>query len=179
MKNLFAVLALVLGCWTSASHATIFDYTGSGTYLDLSNRSVTYTGSFTFDTSTGFVTSASYITSVPVTFASSFFDSVGTSPLTTPNVINSQNIENASHSVLFDLQLSENDLLAGLTTNVLNQSEFFALPGDTNAGFTVTGTFSVASVPEPSTWAMMILGFAGVGFMAYRRKQNGSALHLA
>jgi outer membrane lipase/esterase len=25
------------------------------------------------------------------------------------------------------------------------------------------------SVPEPSTWAMMILGFAGVGFVAYRR----------
>jgi hypothetical protein len=23
--------------------------------------------------------------------------------------------------------------------------------------------------PEPSTWAMMILGFAGVGFMAYRQ----------
>jgi len=27
-------------------------------------------------------------------------------------------------------------------------------------------------VPEPSTWAMMILGFAGVGFMAYRRKSR-------
>jgi PEP-CTERM motif len=27
-----------------------------------------------------------------------------------------------------------------------------------------------AAVPEPSTWAMMILGFAGIGFMAYRRK---------
>jgi PEP-CTERM motif len=25
------------------------------------------------------------------------------------------------------------------------------------------------AVPEPSTWAMMVLGFAGVGFMAYRR----------
>jgi hypothetical protein len=25
-------------------------------------------------------------------------------------------------------------------------------------------------VPEPSTWAMMLLGFAGIGFMAYRRK---------
>ncbi len=23
--------------------------------------------------------------------------------------------------------------------------------------------------PEPSTWAMMLLGFAGLGFMAYRR----------
>jgi hypothetical protein len=31
-----------------------------------------------------------------------------------------------------------------------------------------------AAVPEPSTWAMMILGFAGVGFMAYRRRPTGS-----
>ena len=36
-----------------------------------------------------------------------------------------------------------------------------------------------AAVPEPSTWAMMILGFFGVGLMAYRRRQNGSALGLA
>jgi hypothetical protein len=28
----------------------------------------------------------------------------------------------------------------------------------------------VAAVPEPSTWAMLIVGFASVGFMAYRRK---------
>jgi hypothetical protein len=28
------------------------------------------------------------------------------------------------------------------------------------------------AVPEPSTWTMMILGFAGVGFMAYRRKSK-------
>jgi hypothetical protein len=34
---------------------------------------------------------------------------------------------------------------------------------------TVTGSF-VAPVPEPSTWAMMILGFLGVGFTTYRRK---------
>jgi hypothetical protein len=27
-------------------------------------------------------------------------------------------------------------------------------------------------VPEPSTWAMMILGFFGVGFMAHRRKSK-------
>jgi len=37
---------------------------------------------------------------------------------------------------------------------------------------------TVSAVPEPSTWAMMILGFAGVGFIAYRRsrKDNGLAL---
>jgi PEP-CTERM motif len=35
------------------------------------------------------------------------------------------------------------------------------------------------AVPEPSTWAMMILGFVGLGFMAYRRKRNGQALRVA
>jgi hypothetical protein len=33
-----------------------------------------------------------------------------------------------------------------------------------------------SAVPEPSTWAMMMLGFAGVGFMAYRRKSKPALL---
>jgi hypothetical protein len=28
------------------------------------------------------------------------------------------------------------------------------------------------AVPEPSTWAMMVLGFAGLGFITYRRQQK-------
>jgi PEP-CTERM motif-containing protein len=45
---------------------------------------------------------------------------------------------------------------------------------------TATVTTGIASaVPEPATWAMMILGFCGVGFMAYRRKHNGPALRPA
>jgi hypothetical protein len=47
-----------------------------------------------------------------------------------------------------------------------------------NSNGTMTATIA-AAVPEPATWAMMILGFAGVGFMAYRRKQNGPTLHVA
>ena len=35
---------------------------------------------------------------------------------------------------------------------------------------------SIAAVPEPSTWAMLILGFAGIGFMAYRRKSQPAVL---
>lgn len=38
--------------------------------------------------------------------------------------------------------------------------------------FAFTG--NVAPVPEASTWAMMLLGFAGVGFIAYRRKRPSS-----
>jgi hypothetical protein len=39
-----------------------------------------------------------------------------------------------------------------------------------------TSTFAIASVPEPSTWAMMILGFAGIGAMTYRRRKQSVAL---
>jgi PEP-CTERM motif len=47
----------------------------------------------------------------------------------------------------------------------------FSNPGSAS----VTITFAPAmspSVPEPSTWAMMILGFCGLGWMAYRRKSG-------
>jgi hypothetical protein len=58
----------------------------------------------------------------------------------------------------------------------------YALQGQMSLGSTpLDTTFFVAfngvviepqtpAVPEPSTWAMMILGFCGLGFMAYRRK---------
>jgi len=36
-----------------------------------------------------------------------------------------------------------------------------------------TGTMTaVTAVPEPSTWAMLLLGFAALGFIAYRRKST-------
>ena len=44
-----------------------------------------------------------------------------------------------------------------------------AAPG---LGLPLTSFAINAAVPEPSTWAMMILGFAGIGFMAYRRKSK-------
>jgi hypothetical protein len=41
---------------------------------------------------------------------------------------------------------------------------------DTSTGSTSLDTFTVAAVPEPSTWAMMMLGFFGLGFLASRKK---------
>ena len=40
----------------------------------------------------------------------------------------------------------------------------------------VIGTATVAAVPELSTWSMMILGFAGAGFMVYRRKSKEAVM---
>jgi PEP-CTERM motif len=34
------------------------------------------------------------------------------------------------------------------------------------------GNGPVSAVPEPSTWAMMILGFVGIGFMAYSHDRS-------
>jgi hypothetical protein len=49
------------------------------------------------------------------------------------------------------------------------------LNGDGSTVIPETGVVEIASVsaiPEPSTWAMMMLGFCGLGFMAYRRKNQ-------
>jgi hypothetical protein len=45
--------------------------------------------------------------------------------------------------------------------------------GNQNIGNILDNVTLTTAVPEPSTWAMMILGFAGLGFLAYRRKPNG------
>jgi PEP-CTERM motif len=38
-----------------------------------------------------------------------------------------------------------------------------------------TDTPLPTTVPEPSTWAMMLIGFAGLGFVAYRKQQQIAA----
>jgi hypothetical protein len=52
--------------------------------------------------------------------------------------------------------------------------------GNPDAGFPTAGFWTasfptITPVPEPSTWAMMILGFLGIGTMAYRRRNASRA----
>ena len=37
-------------------------------------------------------------------------------------------------------------------------------------------TLGASAVPEPATWAMMLIGFAGLGYAAFRRNKKGRAL---
>jgi hypothetical protein len=58
-------------------------------------------------------------------------------------------------------------------TLAANQFIDFLIDPNSNFGWDSTvGLATVTAVPEPSTWAMMILGFCGLGFMAYRRSSN-------
>jgi hypothetical protein len=78
---------------------------------------------------------------------------------------------------------SQANLVASAPTGIDTEFSSFGVIGAPAgvrlAGVDVTGTFAVAAVPEPSTRAMMILGFAGIGFMAYRRSRKDQGLALA
>ena len=52
---------------------------------------------------------------------------------------------------------------------------------DNTGGFCVTvngggGSCVATTIPEASTWAMMLLGFAGLGFAGYRKVGAGNAM---
>lgn len=89
----------------------------------------------------------------------------------------------ASQSFLFTTGPTGANNSHGSMNYVLETMQFTIGPGETSTvlSFTsqdqgnspygpVIGDVSISAVPEASTWAMMILGFAGVGFLAYRRK---------
>ncbi len=56
-------------------------------------------------------------------------------------------------------------------------------PGDTLSVYTVAlsnlNTLTVTTVPEPSTWAMTLLGFAGLGLAAHSRTKKTAGLRAA
>lgn len=66
--------------------------------------------------------------------------------------------------------------------NLFSNSGYFEVKSSVDSvGYSSSGTpitLSVAPVPEASTWAMMIIGFLGLGFIAYGRS-SGSALRIA
>ena len=67
------------------------------------------------------------------------------------------------------------NLTAGEHTLSLQSTRLFAPARGTFAQYFDDVSLNVVTpVPEPSTWAMLILGFAGVGFMAYRRRSGAT-----
>ena len=84
---------------------------------------------------------------------------VGVAVLENGAVLFSSNVTAFGQVVPFDTTLS---LAAGDTL------EFAVIQGSGLQNTALDVSLSTGT-PEPSTWAMMLLGFAGLGFMAYRR----------
>ena len=58
---------------------------------------------------------------------------------------------------------------------IFNNRNVTVYSGLTNDGNIVRGSLNFAAVPEPATWAMMLVGFAGIG-LASRRKRATLAI---
>jgi hypothetical protein len=169
----------VLGA-TSAKASVTYDYTGN----DFTNATGEYTvtdkvtGSITF--ATPLPASLSFPTfELPTSF--SFMDGV--------QVITNSSAVSIEFVLGTDVAGNINQWLidiSSITGRITTTNEFLFPPpivGDTaHHNFAspsfgsdpgIAGKWRIASaVPEPSTWAMLILGFAGVGFMAYRRNSK-------
>lgn len=116
---------------------------------------------------------ASIFQSISVPFPTATFTNDPSDPLDGFNLID---VSSAGALTLNGQFGGGNVLLAfGYLTNPYGFDGTANLDYEFNPGGNVQakfGTVTITAVPEPSTWAMMILGFLGVGFMAYRRKNN-------
>lgn len=83
-------------------------------------------------------------------------------------LLGSSNFSTTGHNIQTSLQ-SVSDPFSVTEEYIIN----------TNGRGAANSTIVVASVPEASTWAMMILGFLGVGFLAYRKQSDGQQLRIA
>jgi hypothetical protein len=76
----------------------------------------------------------------------------------------------------FDILANGTDILSENIgdDSVINLGSTFGPNIDlTIEGFGSSFALGGAAVPEPSTWAMMLIGFAGLGFAGYRRTRAG------
>jgi PEP-CTERM motif len=183
MKRFFGLRilsALLLGAATTMSaasaSASVFNYTVDGTYTNFGVFPATtssFTGTMTVTNSPAdMVTGANIVTPDFGTFNAIIGQSLsGTGYSVT--------LENTANTFLFFLQLDTAATLfagsgASITSGVLgvaNCEDECVANGEIRSG-----TLTIAAVPEPSTWAMLLIGFAGIGFMAYRRKNKAALM---
>jgi hypothetical protein len=111
-----------------------------------------------------FFTVYNFNTGVPV-YSQGFLSPSATSVVIPGDVL--------SPGTKYSFELDFSDRLNGAYDLIGNS---FSEPGfdlRTDGSFTTRAFTTRASVPEPSTWAMMFLGFAGLGYSGYLRARAG------
>jgi PEP-CTERM motif len=115
-----------------------------------------FTGQLTIDVSASSVLAAQIFAPSPFTLPNWLL-------FAAPSPLPSITLGNGAAAMFLTIDLADNSLTGGTNAPVCSGCARFITD--------MTGTLTPV-VPEPSTWAMMILGFAGIGFMAYRRKSK-------
>jgi PEP-CTERM motif len=73
---------------------------------------------------------------------------------------------------LFPSTFAGGSAIAGLDTFFLSSGSIIFTPFGAGALTFESSLDTTAAVPEPSTWAMLLLGFAMIGFLALRQKNT-------
>ena len=152
---------------SSAQAATFLTLTGpSGTFGDdevtcaeAATQPCAFTRSFEFVTPAGF-----NITSMDI---SSIFQE--SNPLTNIDfssvTFNGVNFNNLASGTSEFRNLLNQSMIAG-GNNVLN------VTGTTGGNASFAGNIAFGAVPEPTTWMLMLMGMAGIGFSMRRKKDT-------
>jgi hypothetical protein len=160
-------------------HATGVNWKVDGTFDD----GATFHGSFGIDPSTDTITRWDFNTTADVPFLginyspclNPYCGILGSSTATD----NSGTLDLGSSFLFFldDLQLTNLPLTTGgLVTALTGQeSQAECLFGCFSITRTITGGTAVGLVPEPATWATMLLGLGGLGGMMRRRRALSAA----
>jgi len=179
---LFFGLLFVIGA-NQQARANVVDFQVSGAFNNLG----AYSGTLSIDMTSGEITAANIIVpgyefngaifqlpnyqAIPATYAIAVY----------------QPASDIYIQLAFTTPGSPSGSLTGFTGGSIFEEDVFSdSTGEKDGRYLVdhgvitgcVGTVSAIApaVPEPSTWAMMLLGFAGVGFIAYRRKSKPSLM---
>ena len=179
------LLAAVAACSLAspAVAATTVDFTATNVIRIAGTDAPPLTsvnGTFTYDYTGG---NALTLTAFSLDLGSTHFGlpSVGS----TFNIVNgSLQIGGLANGGISNLLGTTNDFVLTLTFDPLTgtgtSGAFQFTTANTNSFFLATTASSAAAVPEPATWAMMLLGFGGIGFAMRRgRKHTGRLLQVA
>ena len=191
MNYRLGILVAVLATAMSSSVVNASTITDSFSFYD--NSTVVATGSFSYDSSNSGVLTFSELTAFTISGQSqtyglsdvqgslnsyNYFGFDTSSKTFVPAAVNGYlgltdgifgAVDNGGHNGFFF------DPLPGQADRLSNNGNDGAYAFYQNCGYCTAGpfpsftSFTVSAIPEPSTWVMMILGFAGLGFMAYRR----------
>jgi hypothetical protein len=74
---------------------------------------------------------------------------------------------------------SQTDPLSNQLVSITGLAAFTTVEFSTTRNafeFSLAASHVIPGTPETSTWAMMVLGFAGLGYAAFRRNSKGQAL---
>ena len=111
------------------------------------------------------------------TFSDAVFGSGGALTQSASNPSSTQSVSFTSNVIAPDL-IAAFDRAMSLSFTDVSPSAAIVLGTLRSFHSDVSGNFS-STVPEPSTWAMMLLGFAGLGYVGFRKARARSAISIA